>query len=92
MSPESEKQDPRKAVVAKAMGDPEFKERLKADPRAALSEMNINPRYDMDIKVHEDDGNTVNFVLPAIQHDRPLTDEELSKISSGGHYSTDDNW
>ncbi len=55
-------------VIAKAASDAKFKQRLLSDPKAALSEMDIEPPEGMEnvtIRVVENTADTVHLVLPA---------------------------
>lgn len=69
-------------VVAKAWTDEDFKAKLKTDPKTVLSEeiSDINP--DVQVVMHENTPNQLNFVLPAKPDLVGLsTDEILARAS-----------
>lgn len=65
-------------AIAKAASDAEFKQRLLSDPKAALSEMGIEPPKGMEnvtLKVVENTADTVHLVLPASMPEGERDDE-----------------
>jgi len=73
-------------VIAKAASDAEFKQRLLSDPRAALSELGIEPPKGMEnvtLKVVENTADTVHLVLPASMPQGELDDEAADGVVSG---------
>lgn len=71
-------------IIAKAASDAEFRQRLISDPRAAFSELGIDPPKGMEnltLKVVENTADTVHLVLPASIPQRELDDEVASGLS-----------
>jgi len=74
-------------VIAKAWSDADFKQRLLSDPKAALSEMGIEPpegMEDITLKVFENTADTVHLVLPVSPLEGDLDDDELDGVAGGG--------
>ncbi len=72
-------------VIDQAMTDPDYREGLKSDPRAALAEKGLNLPQNISIEVIEDTADTVHLVLPAVPTEGSLSDEDLEQIAGGGH-------
>ena len=58
-------------VIAKAWHDPDFKERLKKEPKKVLEENGVSVPDDMEIKVVEDGHHVKHMALPH----KPETDD-----------------
>jgi len=68
-------------IVEKSSVDAEFRQRVLADPKAAISgELGITIPDSMDIRVHESDMQTVHLALPPDPH---ITEEQMEAISAG---------
>ncbi len=70
-------------VVAKAWSDPEYKARLKADPKAVLAEAGVDVKKGIEIKVHEDTDTTKHVVLPASPAEETLSEQDLEQVAGG---------
>ncbi len=75
-------------ILRKAEEDGEFRARLIADPKAAISsEVGAALPDGFDVAVHEDSATTAHLVLPPSPE---LTEAELAQVSGGGNWS--DPW
>jgi hypothetical protein len=73
-------------VIAKAWSDPDFKARLKTEPRAVLIEMGVEPPVGVQIEVVENTVKKAYLTLPAAPSPEILSDAELEAlVSPGGH-------
>jgi broad-specificity NMP kinase len=73
-------------LVARAWADEKFRERLKADPRAATAEeTGINVPESIEIEVLEETPEKAYLVIPA---NRVAISEEQLDVASGGY----DTW
>ena len=70
-------------VVARALTDAAFKQRLLAEPVAVLTEHGVALPADVEVRVHEGRWETVNLTVPP-SADYELTDAELDFVSGGG--------
>ncbi len=70
-------------VVTKAWSDPEYKARLKADPKATLAEAGVDVKEDIEIVVHENTDTTIHVVLPASPAGETLSEQDLEQIAGG---------
>ena len=71
----------RDQILSRAAEDGEFRARLIADPKAAISaETGTTLPEGFDVVVHEDSAATAHLVLPPSP---TLTDAELAKASGG---------
>ena len=71
------------SIVEKAAADGSFREALLTDAKSAITrEFDVTIPDGMEIKVHENDSNTVHLPLPA----RPeiLKEGQLNQVSGGG--------
>ena len=71
------------SVMEKAGEDASFREALLADAKSAISqEFHLTLPDGLEIKVHENDGNTVHLPLPA----KPeiLKEGQLDQVTGGG--------
>jgi hypothetical protein len=74
-------------LVARAQADDGFRERLKADPRAALSEeAGIAVPESVTIEVLEETPEKGYLVIPVNR--AALSDEQLDAASGGGYWDT----
>jgi hypothetical protein len=69
-------------IIAKAWRDPSFKVKLLADPQGTLRQAGVSIPAGVTVKVVEDTGAHVHFVLPA-RPSEALTDEALDKAAVG---------
>ena len=69
-------------LIAKAWTDDEFKARLKADPRATLAEVGIEPPAGLEIEVLESTPGKAYLVIPPKPVDE-LSDADLEKVAGG---------
>ena len=68
-------------IVDKSALDSDFRQRLLADPKTAITgELGITIPDSMNIRVHESDMQTVHLALPP---DPNITEEQLEAISAG---------
>ncbi len=68
-------------IVEKSALDSDFRQRLLADPKTAITgELGITIPDSMNIRVHESDMQTVHLALPP---DPNITEEQLEAISAG---------
>ncbi len=78
-------QDLHYKVIAKAWKDPEFRKKLKSNPKETLNSMGYSIPDDIEVKVAEDDAHQFTFVLPAAPSDiKSLDESQLKKIAAGG--------
>ncbi|MEN3282035.1 MAG: hypothetical protein V7607_3175 [Solirubrobacteraceae bacterium] len=78
-------QSPYAKVVARALADNDFKQRLKDDPHAALADHGIDIPRDKRINVVENTADTVHLVLPA-DFEGEISDEDLASVFGGGGF------
>ena len=72
----------RERILSRAAEDGEFRSRLIADPKAAISdETGATIPDGFDVAVHEDSATTAHLVLPLSPQ---LTDAELEMVAGGG--------
>jgi hypothetical protein len=69
-------------VVAKAWRDPAFKAKLIADPQAVLREAGMAVPVGVTVKVVENTGTHLHFVLPP-KPTGQLSDEALDEVAGG---------
>jgi|Tabmets5t2r1_1033131.scaffolds.fasta_scaffold00319_4 hypothetical protein len=75
-------------LVSRAWADDAFRERLKADPRAAVAdETGINIPESVTIEVLEETPEKGYLVIPLNRAE--MSDEELDAASGGGDYLTE---
>lgn len=78
--------------IAKAWRDPKYKEALLNDPRAVFEdELGIEVPRDLNIRVLEEDENTLYLVLPRNPNeytDKELDAEQLSLLAAGVRFDT----
>ena len=75
-------------VAAKAWSDADFKQRLLADPRAALAELGVEPPQGLEnvtLKVVENTADIVHLVLPAAPVEGELDEAALDGISAAAY-------
>jgi hypothetical protein len=78
-------QSPYAKVVARALTDNDFKQRLKDDPHAALADHGIHIPRDKQINVIENTADTVHLVLPA-EPEGEISEEDLADVFGGGGF------
>ena len=73
-------------ILNKAEEDGEFRARLIADPKAAISsEIGVAMPDGFDVAVHEDSATTAHLVLPPSPK---LSEAELAQVSGGEDWTT----
>jgi hypothetical protein len=71
-------------VIARALKDPEYRETLLADPRAALSQaFGQELPADVQVKVIEQEPDTIYLLLPHGAASAELSEAELDSIAGG---------
>ncbi len=75
-------------VVERATSDPDFRARLMADPRAAVSELlGVDLPADVTITVVEQGPSEAVIVLPPAAHEDSVSDAELAAVAGGWNTS-----
>ena len=74
----------RQAVATHAIKDPDFLEALKSDTQKALSDFTGSDFSAVDIKVVEEDGDTLVLPIPKISAD--LSAEQLEAVAGGAFF------
>ena len=74
-------------LVARAWSDAAFKQRLLADPAAALAEQGIPVPPGVEVRVHENSAVLFHLTLPPKPTDE-LSDEQLDAVAGGDSAST----
>ena len=69
--------------TAKDVFDPEFREWMQADPRAAMSSRGVDMDPDMDVRVHVNTDDTFYLSFPP-DPNVALSDEALGVVAGGG--------
>ena len=76
--------DMKSRVLKRAEDDNDFRERLLADPKAAIAEViGMSLPVGFHVAVHEDSDTTAHLVLPPSAR---LTEEELKQVRSGADW------
>jgi hypothetical protein len=71
-------------IIAKTLEDNEFRKEFIDDPKAALEKATGQPLPPgVNIKVIEEEPNTVTIALPKVPENGELTDEDLENIAGG---------
>ena len=74
-------------VIAQALVDPAFRDRLMADPKAVMAEKGLEIPADIQINVVKETPNTYYLVLPALDLPQSgrgsLTDAQLEAVVGG---------
>ena len=77
-------------LLSKADEDNDFRARLIADPKAAISsELDTTIPEGFDVVVHEDSKTTAHLVLPPSP---ALTEADLEKVAGGGAQTWKQPW
>ena len=67
-------------LMRKVGAEPEFRKSLLANPKAAIeAELGISIPEDVNVKVHENDMNTIHLALPVAD----LSEEQLEAVAAG---------
>lgn len=74
-------------IIAQALIDPAFRDRLMADPKAVMAEKGLEIPDDIQINVVKETSNTYYLVLPALELPQAgagsLTDAQLEAVVGG---------
>ena len=74
-------------VIAQALVDPAFRDRLMADPKAVMAEKGLEIPADIQINVVKETSSTYYLVLPALELPQSgpgsLTDAQLEAVAGG---------
>lgn len=74
-------------IIAQALIDPAFRDRLMADPKAVMAEKGLDIPADVQINVVKETPNTYYLVLPALELPQSgsgsLTDAQLEAVVGG---------
>jgi hypothetical protein len=73
-------------LIAKCWADEGFKQKVLADPAAALKAEGVELPAGLSLKAHEDTDKVVHLVIPARPTD--LSDVDLDKVTGGSLGST----
>lgn len=73
--------------LGRVWSDPTFKQRVLADPTAALGEQGISVPKGVEVRVVENTDSVVHLVLPPSPADA-LSDEQLEAVAGGDTAST----
>ena len=77
-------------ILNRAAADADFRVRLIADPKAAISsEIGATIPEGFDVAVHEESATTFHLVLPPSPE---LTEAELQMVAGGRGYRGNINW
>jgi hypothetical protein len=79
----SDKADAEARVIGQAMSDPIFRKKLLADPVSALKSAGVEVPDGISVQVVEDTATLVHVVLPAVEPDGALADNDLDAVSGG---------
>jgi hypothetical protein len=75
-----------RAIVAKATKSPSFREQLRKAPKAAIeAEFGVTLPEGLTIKLHENEPNVMNLVLPEVPvpGTRELSTSQLEQVAGG---------
>ncbi len=75
-------------VIVRAWRDPEYKQRLIAEPAATLAEAGISVPEGVEVRVVEGGPEVRHFFLPPPPDERDLSDEDLEQIAAGSTSDT----
>jgi len=79
-----------KTIITKCWGDPDFKQRLIADPVGTLRAEGISVPDGIKVTVVENTATEFTFVIPSEPSE--LSDEELDGVAGGWNGSSGDFW
>jgi hypothetical protein len=96
MSEASGRQEMERRLIERSLEDEDFRQRLLADPRAAIEEELGTPLPEgVRIRAVEETQDTIYLVLPPTSSsDQPggtLSDEELEAVAGGGGWGSDES-
>ncbi len=72
-------------------GDPEFRSRMEADPKAALAEHGIEIPSGVDVRLAVNSEDTIHVVAPP-DPNRTMSDDDLGVVVGGTSYMTYEEW
>lgn len=79
---EQSRADFEQRILEMANDNPDFRKHFTEAPKAAISELlKVDLPPELNVVVHEEDENTLHFVLPAVGDS--LSDSELASVSGG---------
>jgi Nitrile hydratase, alpha chain len=79
----SDKADAEARVIGQAMSDPVFRKKLLADPVSTLKGAGVEVPEGVSVQVVEDTATLVHVVLPAVERDGAVADNDLDAVSGG---------
>lgn len=73
-------------LVGKAWADEDFKARLLEDTMGTLAQEGVRVPEGITVRVLENTGNVIHFVLPPKPRDAALSEEDLDQVAGGLQY------
>jgi hypothetical protein len=77
------KADAAARIVGQAMSDLTFRKKLLADPAGTLKRAGVVVPDGIAVRVVEDTATLVHVVLPAVERDGAMVDNDLDAVSGG---------
>lgn len=74
-------------IMAKALSEPDFHNKLKSDPKGALKDHGVEIPADARVTVHESDDKNIHLVLPS-KPEGAVSDEHLAAVAGGSTNSS----
>jgi hypothetical protein len=75
--------DPVASLIQRALKDPAFKSKLMSDPKETVLGMGVAVPDGVGIRVYQNSGETLHFVLPTNPAQSELNDEDLEAVAGG---------
>jgi hypothetical protein len=79
----SDKADAEARIIGQAMSDINFRKKLLADPVQTLRGAGVEVPDGVSVQVVEDTATLVHVVLPAVEPDGAMVDNDLDAVSGG---------
>ncbi len=80
----------RAKIIARAWKDPQYKQKLLKNPKAAFKEMGYDLQGQFEVRVVEDTQKIHTFILPVcVARSEEMSDQELEKFAAGAGNATD---